>query len=192
VSRLGLLEQLGQALPGSGEVEFDQELNCYLDLLIISQLRSTTIQMFILNSMKDHLGLHDILRSSEAARFNTAAASNPELRRFCKAVQRVYLAESIFRQAFDWLDAKSRIHIAGAAHRSPVSITTAAPRQGLANADFNVAYFLSEYPVTERPEEDWRSSRRFSGLMAPAHYRISRNWSRAPRVVVQSLHEHCN
>jgi hypothetical protein len=104
----------------------------------VSQLHSRALQSLIANSMKDHVGVHEVLATSDPSRFAPGAASPQQLLRFSKAVQRLYLAESIFRIALDWIDANARAYLAQPMHIGSVSATTPAPRHGPSNPDFDL------------------------------------------------------
>ncbi len=95
----------------------------------ISQLQRAELETLIVNSMKDFLGLHEVLLNGDPSKLPIGAASAKQLVGFSKATQRIFLAETIFRPTLDWLDAHASTYVANAITRSPVSATTAAPRQ---------------------------------------------------------------
>jgi hypothetical protein len=105
----------------------------------ISQLNSHTLQSLIANSIKDHLRLNEVITSKDPSRFLAGAASSRQLTSFSKAVQRLYSAESVFREAMDWVDSEAVTYITNQSSRNPVSATTAAPRQGPASPDLSLA-----------------------------------------------------
>ena len=109
----------------------------------VSQLNSTALQSLIANSMKDHVGVHEVLATSDPSRFTPGAASPQQLLHFSKAVQRLYLAESVFREALDWIDAKARAYLAEPMHSGTVSATTPAPRHGPVNPDLDLAHIYA-------------------------------------------------
>ena len=105
----------------------------------ISQLHSRTLESLIANSMKDHVGVHEVLANSDPLKFTPGAASSQQLLRFSKAVQRLYLAESLFREALDWVDAEARTYLARPMHAGSVSATTPVPRHGASTPDLDLA-----------------------------------------------------
>jgi hypothetical protein len=118
------------------------ELPAHSRILIpvnVSQLNSAALQSLIANSMKDHVALHEVLATGDPSRFTPGAASPQQLLQFSKAVQRLYLAESIFRPALDWIDARARAYVAAPIHIGTVSATTPAPRHGHPNPDLDLA-----------------------------------------------------
>ncbi len=106
----------------------------------VCQLNSGTLLSLIANSMKDHVGVHEALANKNPSRFAPRTASPRQLLRFSKAVQRLYLADSVFRGALTWVDGEARKYVAMPMHRGSTSATTAAPRQASANPDLDLAY----------------------------------------------------
>ncbi|HZZ80879.1 MAG TPA: hypothetical protein VFE62_20420 [Gemmataceae bacterium] len=104
----------------------------------VCQLQSTALQTLIANSMKDHVGLHDVLATGDPSRFKHGAASRQQLLRFSKAVQRLYLAQSIFRLALDWVDTKANAYLMKPMHAGTISATIPAPRHGTTNLDLDL------------------------------------------------------
>ncbi len=104
----------------------------------VSQLQSGALQNVIANSMKDHVGVHEVLATRDPSRFVPGAASPQQLVQFSKAVQRLYLAESVFRTASDWIDAKASDYLAEPMHIGTVSATTPAPRHSPSSPDLDL------------------------------------------------------
>lgn len=105
----------------------------------VSQLNSGALQSIIANSMKDHVGVHDVLVTGDPLSFAPGTASPQQLLRFSKAVQRLYLAKSTFRDALDWIDAKARAYLAEPMHIGTVSATTPAPRHAHSSHDLDLS-----------------------------------------------------
>ena len=103
------------------------------------QLQSRTLLSLIANSMKDQLGLHEVLALRDSMRFVAGAALPHQLLQFCKAIQRLYLADQVFREVLDWLDAKAVKYLPTPRLISSISATTPAPRQGPVNPDLDLA-----------------------------------------------------
>jgi hypothetical protein len=105
----------------------------------ICQLNGVILESLIANSMKDHVGVHDVVASGDPSRFTPVTASRRQLLQFSKVVQRLYLAESIFREALTWVDDKARMYLAAPINLGAVSATTPAPRRVTGNPDLDLA-----------------------------------------------------
>jgi hypothetical protein len=105
----------------------------------ISQLNGPHLALLIGNSMKDQLGLHDVLTLRNPSVFAQGGVSPQQLLQFSKAIQRIYLATTIFDESLTWIDGKAQDYVAKQLASSPISATTAAPRQIAAVGDLDVA-----------------------------------------------------
>jgi hypothetical protein len=104
----------------------------------ISQLNSLILQNLIANSMKDYLGIHNLLISSGTL-FDPSKSSNPRpYLQFSKIIQRLYLAKTIFSDSLKWLDAQTAIYIANNMRGSPISSSSPAPRQIIPIGDMDI------------------------------------------------------
>jgi len=118
------------------------ELPAHSRILIpvnISQLNSGSLLSLIANSMKDHVGIHEVLANGDPSKFTPGTATLRQLLQFSKAVQRLYLAASLFREALAWVDGKAGLYLAAPMHAGSISATTAAPRHGLSSPDLDLA-----------------------------------------------------
>lgn len=106
----------------------------------IAQLNGRVLQTLIVNSIKDHLRLHELLVTKDPTRFLSWYASGRQLLQFSKATQRIYLSRVLFGEALTWLDSKANEYIAVQGHRSPISSNSDAPRQSLQSGDLEVDY----------------------------------------------------
>lgn len=95
----------------------------------IFQLNSIALQTLIANTMKDYLNIQE-LYSERRHSYNPAQLPNSRrLLQFCKVIQRLYLAKTIFAESLNWLDIEMASYIANVSTRSPISSSTQAPRQ---------------------------------------------------------------
>jgi hypothetical protein len=118
------------------------ELPAHSRILIpvnVSQLNSGILESLIANSIKDQVGVHEVIANSDSSRFTPATASPQQLLKFSKAVQRLYLADAIFREALAWVDGKASTYLAAPINAGTVSATTAAPRHIIGNQDLDLA-----------------------------------------------------
>ena len=106
----------------------------------ISQLQGETLQGLIVNSIKDHLGLHNLLVSKDAEQLKAGSASDAQLHQFSKATQRIFLARKLFARSLAWLDGEARVYVSSMSARNPISSTTPAPRQKTPAGDLDVEY----------------------------------------------------
>lgn len=106
----------------------------------IAQLQGDILQALIVNSIKDHLGLHDLLVSKDVGKLKAGSASYKQLRQFSKATQRIFLARKLFQQSLGWLDGEAKGYVTNMSTRNPVSSTSPAPRQKTPAGDLNVDY----------------------------------------------------
>ena len=118
------------------------ELPAHSRILIpvnVSQLNSVILESLIANSIKDLVGVHEVVAYGDSSRFTPATASPQQLLQFSKTVQRLYLAETIFRTALSWVDGKASTYLAAPINAGTVSATTAAPRRITVNQDLDLA-----------------------------------------------------
>ncbi|MDB5355231.1 MAG: hypothetical protein JWN24_1684 [Phycisphaerales bacterium] len=116
----------------------------------VSQLNSGTLESLIANSLKDHVGVHEVLANGDPSRFTPGTATPQQLLHFSKAVQRLYLADSLFREALAWVDGKAGLYLAQPMHAGTLSATSAAPRYGPSNPDLDlVTIYANLRYVTE-------------------------------------------
>lgn len=106
----------------------------------ISQLHSQTLQELIVNSLKDYLGLHDVLVTGDPSQFKKKTVSKNQLLHFSKAVQRIYLSKIVFHDTLAWLDGEASAYIKGRAPSSPVSASVPAPRFRHSSMDLDLDY----------------------------------------------------
>ncbi|HEX4054736.1 MAG TPA: hypothetical protein VHX86_10770 [Tepidisphaeraceae bacterium] len=104
-----------------------------------SQLNSGILESLVANSIKDHVGVHEVVANGDSPRFTAATASPQQLLQFSKVVQRLYLADAIFREALAWVDGKASTYLAAPINDGTVSATTAAPRRITGNPDLDLA-----------------------------------------------------
>ncbi len=101
--------------------------------LNLGQLQSHTIQGLIANAVKDALGLHSVLTSHDPTKYVPGSATQQELTGFKKVVQRMYLAAELFGDTLAWLDSEATLYITKMSARSPISVSTPAPRWSSSN-----------------------------------------------------------
>lgn len=119
-----------------------KELPVHSRILIpvnVSQLHSRTLQNLIANTLKEFVGVHAVVAFRDPSRFMPSRATPRQITLFCKAVQRLFLAETIFRESLDWIDAHSAAYVSAPVNTGTVSATTAAPRAGGTTPDIPFA-----------------------------------------------------
>jgi hypothetical protein len=118
----------------------------------ISQLHGETLQNLIVNSIKDDLGLQQLLTSRNPSALPRGRASQKQLLQFSKAVQRIYLSRILFAASFAWLDNEATRYVAQMNRRNPISSTTPAPRHISPAGDLDVTriYRALEYVTQAR------------------------------------------
>lgn len=104
----------------------------------ICQLNSIVLETLIANSIKDHLGLHEVLANGDPSKFTSGTASPQQLLRFSKTVQRLCLAHSVFKGSLKWIDGKANAYITKPANLTSVSGTKPAPRRGFVSPDLDL------------------------------------------------------
>jgi len=120
-------------------VEFERQKRILIPVNIV-QLQGDILQVLIVNSIKDHLGLHDLLVSGDLGKLNAGSATSRQLLSFSKATQRIYLARRLFQQSQVWLDGVAKAYVARMGQRNPVSSTNPAPRHRAPAGDLEVDY----------------------------------------------------
>ena len=106
----------------------------------IVQLQGDELQTLIVNSIKDHLGLHDLLVAKDPRKLKPGFSSYKHLLSFNKATQRIYLSKVLFARSLAWLDCEAKQYIAIMHHRNPISSSRPAPRQTSPAGDLAVTY----------------------------------------------------
>ena len=106
----------------------------------ISQLKSDELQSLIINSIKDHIGVQMLLINRDSSLKMGKVVSSKEIRNFCKATQRIFLARTLFQESMNWLDQKSSIYIINSGKGSHISSSYEAPRQNVSSMDLDVEY----------------------------------------------------
>lgn len=89
----------------------------------IFQLSHTCLATLICNSIKEQKGLTPLVNNHQKVEL-----SQTTLSQFLKVIQRLYLANNLFKETLDWLDIKSQNYIRGRFPSSPISASTCAPR----------------------------------------------------------------
>ncbi len=104
----------------------------------IYQLESRRLMRLILNSMKDFLD-SKYKESRICLKADSSNKMNPKyMRPYKKICQRIYLAETLFGSAIDWLDEFALRFRSTQAKRNPISSTTEAPRISKSMSDLDV------------------------------------------------------
>jgi hypothetical protein len=124
-----------------------------------SQLSGSVLSRLIVNSMIAYCGLYDIIANRTSIPAYTSNIKNRFISRFCKATQRIFLAEVLFGKAIAWLDTKSAQYIGKMSFRSPISSSTPAPRQFAAHRDLPVCDIYSALPYVRRYRSALKSVR---------------------------------
>ena len=119
--------------------EFDRRRRILIPVNI-SQLESKELQSLIINSIKDHLGIQDLLTNRDLSFKAGESISSKEMRNFCKVTQRIYLARTLFQESIDWLNQISLTYTTNAVNHSPISSSSEAPRQNTVSSDLDVEY----------------------------------------------------
>jgi hypothetical protein len=117
------------------------------------QLQTDELQSLILNSIKDFLGLHELLATKNPAKIARGSASQEQLSQFSKATQRIYLSRLLFDQSLSWLDIQAMGYISNMSHRSPISSSSPAPRQAQPAGDLNVDYIYHNLKYVKRARQ---------------------------------------
>jgi hypothetical protein len=110
----------------------------------IFQLYSHTLQMLIINSIKDFLGIHDLFTNKRDEVDISRLPSTRQMLNFSKVTQRLYLCKHLFAGSLKWLDTRSREYIINMAARSPISSSTSAPRQTPPRGDMDIDYLYKQ------------------------------------------------
>jgi hypothetical protein len=105
----------------------------------ISQLNSKTLQILIVNSVKDFLGVHDLFTPKRDTFSLSTALTSKQLLNFCKITERLYTSVSVFDSSVVWLDSEAERYIRSIQPRSPISSTSAAPRQTPPTEDLEIS-----------------------------------------------------
>lgn len=126
----------------------------------ISQLSGEKFASLTVNSMIAHCGTYGMLTSRNPKPPLDAVIKDKALFAFCKATQRVFLAQSLYGNALAWLDAKCASYIAAMYARNPISSTTPAPRLNVAGPDIAVYDVYSALPTINRYRSILRASKK--------------------------------
>lgn len=89
----------------------------------ISQLSHNCLASLICNSIKEQ---HDL--TAFFNHFNNENVNKRSAHQLYKVIQRICLSHLLYKEAIDWLDAKSQTYINGRIPSSPISAQTNAPR----------------------------------------------------------------
>ena len=119
--------------------EFSQRHRILIPINIV-QLRSEDLQSLIINSIKDHLNIHELLVNRHSSVKVEKCVTSKDAKNFCKVTQRIFLAKNLFRESIDWLDQISQIYVTNARNHSPISSSSIAPRQNARSSDLDVEY----------------------------------------------------
>ena len=106
-----------------------------------------------------YCGVHDILSKKISDPSDTANIKNGFLFSFCKATQRIFLAEILFGKTIAWLDTKSALYFKKMSFRNPISSSTSAPRQFAVRRDLQVCDVYSALPYVKRYRSALKSVR---------------------------------
>jgi hypothetical protein len=104
----------------------------------ISQLNGKNLQILIVNSVKDFLGVHDLFTLNKENFSLRSNIKSKQLLNFCKIVERLYTSTIIFDASVTWLDGEATKYISKIQPRSPISSTINAPRQVPPMGDFDI------------------------------------------------------
>jgi hypothetical protein len=120
----------------------------------ISQLYSHTLQMLIVNSIKDFLGIHDLFTNKRYEVDISRLPSTHQMLNFSKVTQRLYLSKHLFAGSLKWLDNRSCEYIINVSGRSPISSSTSAPRQTPPHGDMDIDYVYKQLKHVRKARRD--------------------------------------
>ena len=112
----------------------------------ISQLNGEKLSILIANSIKDSIGLAEIIENDDFSVLVSKPNYIKHISNLFKVVQRLYLSKVLFHETIIWLDVRSSKYILSLSGKCPISASTDAPRYVNKLSDLTIEALYKSIP----------------------------------------------